>query len=982
MNTTLGDILRKVSLDIFVDLKTQLGEMKSQDAELRTAILKLFFARSKSKLIQCYAITKCLSNTGVVKNLQGIFDLQNYIGKIEDVLDQQLDEVYFSHALIYSMRSNHIEVSGLTEIMASSEYKSLPLSVFSCGVPETTNLRDSLTTLRDLDVYIRMKLMSDVSFPQHYFQYVFIHDGTLAISVPHCFSVHLTLRQLSIYASWFVLDFQNFSADKQSVPPLSSTSFKALDRGVLGILAEICVDRPVKMVDNKVTDTSRSTLARILIVCRYTSLAAGLRLLHRQALELSCSIWRGSLYVTFNELHQKAGACSRLSLHLWKSQFNREHQVTVCVTLHSAGSAQHLAQPLVIDFLTSASQFGMRLDADAYLQEGASLSSLLSDALSLLVVEKILHLAQRFRRSFGEMSAAICELYKVDLRRSSLVVSRMALDDAAGLVVEVDVRTGKYLLSSSGVALGADLLIAYQRDVELLASEINNVQSEHLFARYVTKDQSGTTTSASHDVPVRTLETVLRRLELHVWNMRATFLGVQAVNIPRIALGRSSAFSPRGCLVYQLDEWLSVGLERLRAEHGYALAFNPSGRITLKMDCGVDGGVTAGKKKRVSTTIAGRTIDVNSDDHLVRLLLLLVVAEDQTVSVHAVLSTPSFPFPIAPGRSFTPFAEEMACCLSNGFRCEDSDAEDAAFLFLSGAAKNAVSWAQDWLVHAVTRFNSRDAVFSEICGHTTPLMLVMRGERPFAVVLASSQQLCVSFLNEFNGLENLLVGEGVPVGFVGCLSGRALPSQLEGLFSNGGGGEHRGSIGQLRVSFDGFSPRALVDAVRLRPVPVTSEDVVDALHSIFEAYLRHVLQKVLTLSGVLNMSGLVRTLFDIQPLVQLLEYAHRVRDVVCDDNLHKVRMFLRPMGHCVLSSIVTVTLAVHRMERPSELDVVVGYVELSVSLSSGEGTVSGMVNVRDLATDAHAPSLSNEQTSVAVYNAETQLRSVISSMCK
>jgi hypothetical protein len=307
-------------------------------------------------------------------------------------------------------------------------------------------------------------------------------------------------------------------------------------------------------------------------------------------------------------------------------------------------------------------------------------------------------------------------------------------------------------------------------------------------------------------------------------------------------------------------------------------------------------------------------------------------------------------------------------------RCEGADAEDVAALVLNGAVDSALAWARGRLVHSSVNFES-DNIVAEIEEDSIPLLLVLRDERPVAAVMASSQQICVSFPDIFSGLESLFIGDRVSqlVGSVACLSGRASPTQLMGLFLSGGGESRDSPQDQLRVSlFDGLTPQALVETVCLRPVDGIVEGAVDALQSVFEAFLRHVLQKVLALNSfTLDRAGLLRVVFDIQPLVQLLSHALRLRIVASDDNSQELRVFLRPVSHSVCASHVTATLAVHRMEGSSELDVVVGYVELSAPLG-----ISGSVRVRDLSITT---SLVGEEITVA---AQTQLNSIVFSMCK
>ena len=60
-------------------------------------------------------------------------DFRSKIENIENGLNRNLDEVYFLHAGIFSLRSRELQVSDAKNILASGRYSSLPSSIFSCG---------------------------------------------------------------------------------------------------------------------------------------------------------------------------------------------------------------------------------------------------------------------------------------------------------------------------------------------------------------------------------------------------------------------------------------------------------------------------------------------------------------------------------------------------------------------------------------------------------------------------------------------------------------------------------------------------------------------------------------------------------------------------------------------------------------------------------------------------------------------------------
>lgn len=325
--STLGELLRKVSGEIGADLKALLGNMKSQDAELRTSVMKVFVMRSKKKLAQCYAITKWLSFPGIANSLSCVDDCGARMLEVQNQLGQQLDEVFFAHALIYSLRSRPLEVDAARALSSSGCYESLPRAVFSCGAPLLPDTPPVAQVQRDLDLYIRARLALHDELPTGLSDlHCSVDGGVLRLRCGQAFELALTLQHLAPTAPWNVLgcrilaaDSADAAAEMQGGAPLD---FSGLEAGVTTVLG-------AQLHTATAAESGSSAglqLRRLVRTCHHAAAAASLRLLFRQAVSLAGGRWRGLLLAELQELP----CSSRLSVSCWRSVFTRCTGRCVC----------------------------------------------------------------------------------------------------------------------------------------------------------------------------------------------------------------------------------------------------------------------------------------------------------------------------------------------------------------------------------------------------------------------------------------------------------------------------------------------------------------------------------------------------------------------------------------------------------------------------------------------------------------------------
>lgn len=212
---SLGDVLQKITINIYMDVKRTLLLISQQDPELRTIHFKNFTLRSKKKLLQLFVLLKWLSIPNIMKSLNAIATFKKQLHLIEMTLNRSTDEMYFIHGSIYNMRSRLYSVKQATDLLVHKTYLNLPKSIFTCGQPACTlmiqdiqsnNHQEAKQLKHDLDIYLQAKLVLNDPIPIKDLPIQYnIKDGVLIIDYPYYFKLYLTLHALSISSTWNVL---------------------------------------------------------------------------------------------------------------------------------------------------------------------------------------------------------------------------------------------------------------------------------------------------------------------------------------------------------------------------------------------------------------------------------------------------------------------------------------------------------------------------------------------------------------------------------------------------------------------------------------------------------------------------------------------------------------------------------------------------------------------------------------------------------
>ena len=290
---TLGDALKKLSNNVQTELQNTLFLMRNQDPELRTTELRAFLSRTRTKLSQIYAMLRWLSSPGISQCFRSISDFNGQLQSMEGEMARNLDEMYFCHASIFSMRSRPLEIIKAKDILARETYFNLPAAMFSCGKPDFPAELDSIEVSRDLTVYLRTKLSLEAISDLPFVVTIKIEDGLLTLECNHYFRLFLTLKALHETAEWMVLNCLLLSDAATGAPSVVSFDKDRinLEKKLVALLRGMAVlDSPVVTEEeNAATETksdfvpsARNVLKELVLECRHTAVRGSVRLLHQQ----------------------------------------------------------------------------------------------------------------------------------------------------------------------------------------------------------------------------------------------------------------------------------------------------------------------------------------------------------------------------------------------------------------------------------------------------------------------------------------------------------------------------------------------------------------------------------------------------------------------------------------------------------------------------------------------------------------------------
>lgn len=281
---------------------------------------------------------KWLNSPGISQCFRSINDFNGQLLTMEGEMARNLDEMYFCHASIFSMRSRPLEIIKAKDILARETYYNLPASMFSCGKPDFPMELEPDSVSRDLTVFIHTKLKIEYSEEVQFPMTRSIENGLLTINCCHYFRLYLTLKVLHEESEWCVLNCQLLNDAAVDAPNVSSfeTDKIVLEKKLIEVLRGIASSATVggsvppdsssAAVESK-SEPVRNTIGELLSACRSTAIYASVKLLHQQFLTSPqcASYFKESVQVSLVEAstsEPSKDSASYLSVKVWKSAFH------------------------------------------------------------------------------------------------------------------------------------------------------------------------------------------------------------------------------------------------------------------------------------------------------------------------------------------------------------------------------------------------------------------------------------------------------------------------------------------------------------------------------------------------------------------------------------------------------------------------------------------------------------------------------------
>jgi len=461
--------MRRLSFDIFSEVKSIQVLMRGMDPDMRTVELKNWIGRSKRKLMQLYGLMRWLSLPNSSHIFRSVADFSFQLSTVDANMVRSLDELYFAHALVFSMRSRPYELLRAKDILCKSSYTALPDALFACGRPEIPTLLEPATVESDLDIFIRTKLALVDPLPPGMPLRASVASGVLCIEYTSYFALSLSLNTMDEAAPWSVLKCAIFLA--------ADSSAKEAEDALLVQLRSVSHGKSLRVM---------------LGVCLRASIDLGLRELHAQALRLpQASTFPDVLETAFVDSKEKY-----FRLRLWKSPFSGEYIFELRLVRRGNGVVVELRTKLVYEhvsliFVDENRNLPIHGIADSWdghrhIAGGPSFSRLLSEALILLDHLKLDIMAEVLESSLQKQGLSQCRLLRqTDSLDLLFVSSSGALEDTQVLLkLRVDTRNGRFVVESEGLQ---EVTVLGKRKIDLFVREINNQNVEQYVSNHLLK---------------------------------------------------------------------------------------------------------------------------------------------------------------------------------------------------------------------------------------------------------------------------------------------------------------------------------------------------------------------------------------------------------------------------------------------------------------------------------------------------------------
>jgi hypothetical protein len=298
---TLGDLLQKISMKSFDEIKLTVEAFPAQSPELRAEKLHNTVNKAKKRFAQLYAILIWLNEEHVQKYLQSTNDLKIDVNDQIVRLNTKQDALYFLHSGLYGKRVKSLEVGDAYQILLNGTYAKLPSSIVQCRAPPSPPEVDQQVIVRQLETLIRAKLFLGEQLPVPFYDSVRIENGVLILCLAHYYELLLSLAHLKDHdAPWFVIGVKILTHNHERERLMGDPDPRDLNAGVLKVLSKIAS-----------LSNCANPLFQMHRFCMHTAQSHSLRFLYVQALDMTRTSLIGIAEATYAESSERvAFRCS------------------------------------------------------------------------------------------------------------------------------------------------------------------------------------------------------------------------------------------------------------------------------------------------------------------------------------------------------------------------------------------------------------------------------------------------------------------------------------------------------------------------------------------------------------------------------------------------------------------------------------------------------------------------------------------------
>lgn len=213
-NIMFSRIIESMSKQIYWQLKQMLANFGNTDPEMRTKYLRSFVTRALVELKKLLALAKWVDASS--SELLHTTAFHQRLGEIITSLNFSKDQLFYAHCDIFrkyignniyaSSKTRSFEVVTAKDILVRGSYAQLPEAISYVAKCKPPTFIPKEVIIKDLDIFIRSKLLLLDPLPSELIGKCSIQNGVLTFGLPRVYELSVTLSHLDESAPWLILD--------------------------------------------------------------------------------------------------------------------------------------------------------------------------------------------------------------------------------------------------------------------------------------------------------------------------------------------------------------------------------------------------------------------------------------------------------------------------------------------------------------------------------------------------------------------------------------------------------------------------------------------------------------------------------------------------------------------------------------------------------------------------------------------------------